>query len=128
MKSGERSRAVSTRSPSRRAASESSGSCRLFFASADWWPEVTLPSTHSARSMICRHCATCCLVRTWGICSIMTSSPCFAPAGRSEEHTSELQSRENLVCRLLLEKKKKQQHFRDNAPSAQSHFECPFND
>src|SRR5690606_20052064 len=28
---------------------------------------------------------------------------------RSEEHTSELQSRENLVCRLLLEKKKKQQ-------------------
>src|SRR5690606_41180681 len=25
------------------------------------------------------------------------------PAGRSEEHTSELQSRENLVCRLLLE-------------------------
>src|SRR5207302_6262390 len=28
------------------------------------------------------------------------------PAPRSEEHTSELQSRENLVCRLLLEKKK----------------------
>src|SRR5690606_41629839 len=29
------------------------------------------------------------------------------PLRRSEEHTSELQSRENLVCRLLLEKKKK---------------------
>src|SRR5207302_7577675 len=29
------------------------------------------------------------------------------PAPRSKEHTSELQSRENLVCRLLLEKKKK---------------------
>src|SRR2546430_11651129 len=29
---------------------------------------------------------------------------------RSEEHTSELQSQSNLVCRLLLEKKKKQQH------------------
>src|SRR3712207_8501681 len=28
-------------------------------------------------------------------------------AGRSEEHTSELQSRQYLVCRLLLEKKKK---------------------
>src|SRR5436305_5889981 len=28
-------------------------------------------------------------------------------AGRSEEHTSELQSRPHLVCRLLLEKKKK---------------------
>src|SRR5690606_42152793 len=40
-----------------------------------------------------------------------TPSP-FPPTGsttmssRSEEHTSELQSRENLVCRLLLEKKK----------------------
>src|SRR2546427_8065037 len=30
-----------------------------------------------------------------------------APAERSEEHTSELQSQSNLVCRLLLEKKKK---------------------
>src|SRR5690606_40221455 len=28
----------------------------------------------------------------------------YAPSWRSEEHTSELQSRENLVCRLLLEK------------------------
>src|SRR5690606_41011663 len=32
----------------------------------------------------------------------------FAMKHRSEEHTSELQSRENLVCRLLLEKKKLQ--------------------
>src|SRR3712207_7875953 len=31
------------------------------------------------------------------------------PAPRSEEHTSELQSRQYLVCRLLLEKKKKQE-------------------
>src|SRR2546430_8630612 len=29
-----------------------------------------------------------------------------APPARSEEHTSELQSQSNLVCRLLLEKKK----------------------
>src|SRR5690606_41602540 len=35
------------------------------------------------------------------------SSCCRQPFIRSEEHTSELQSRENLVCRLLLEKKKK---------------------
>src|SRR5690606_41233379 len=38
--------------------------------------------------------------------------PCCArrrgAAARSEEHTSELQSRENLVCRLLLEKKNTQ--------------------
>src|SRR5256885_16865162 len=31
----------------------------------------------------------------------------YAPGARSEEHTSELQSPCNLVCRLLLEKKKK---------------------
>src|SRR3712207_7492882 len=31
---------------------------------------------------------------------------------RSEEHTSELQSRQYLVCRLLLEKKKKKNSFR----------------
>src|SRR5256886_6474687 len=30
----------------------------------------------------------------------------YAESGRSEEHTSELQSQSNLVCRLLLEKKK----------------------
>src|SRR5260370_28072679 len=34
--------------------------------------------------------------------------PDGAPQRRSEEHTSELQSHLNLVCRLLLEKKKKQ--------------------
>src|SRR5947209_17214863 len=33
-------------------------------------------------------------------------SCCSPPASRSEEHTSELQSRQYLVCRLLLEKKK----------------------
>src|SRR5690349_22325184 len=35
------------------------------------------------------------------------SRPAPGPAFRSEEHTSELQSRRDLVCRLLLEKKKK---------------------
>src|SRR6266446_8678792 len=35
------------------------------------------------------------------------SGPRRPPRGRSEEHTSELQSPCNLVCRLLLEKKKK---------------------
>src|SRR3712207_7064797 len=35
-----------------------------------------------------------------------------AREARSEEHTSELQSRQYLVCRLLLEKKKKKYHCR----------------
>src|SRR2546427_4411577 len=36
------------------------------------------------------------------------STACPDSKARSEEHTSELQSQSNLVCRLLLEKKKKQ--------------------
>src|SRR2546422_5413862 len=39
-------------------------------------------------------------------------------AGRSEEHTSELQSRLHLVCRLLLEKKKKSSARRICPPTA----------
>src|SRR5690606_40409879 len=38
--------------------------------------------------------------------SLATGATALKAATRSEEHTSELQSRENLVCRLLLEKKK----------------------
>src|SRR2546430_12989963 len=39
---------------------------------------------------------------------------------RSEEHTSELQSQSNLVCRLLLEKKKhKQDHYRHYTQSTE---------
>src|SRR5438046_7509327 len=40
-------------------------------------------------------------------CPPSSSVSSWAPALRSEEHTSELQSLTNLVCRLLLEKKKK---------------------
>src|SRR5690606_39903497 len=40
----------------------------------------------------------------WSWCSSVP--PVVVVSLRSEEHTSELQSRENLVCRLLLEKKK----------------------
>src|SRR2546430_8683649 len=36
--------------------------------------------------------------------------PSESTVNRSEEHTSELQSQSNLVCRLLLEKKKKSNH------------------
>src|SRR2546430_6698669 len=48
---------------------------------------------------------SCCCIRN-------ACAACFAisfimpPTKRSEEHTSELQSQSNLVCRLLLEKKK----------------------
>src|SRR5690625_6913974 len=49
-------------------------------------------------------------------------TPSILPVGRSEEHTSELQSRGHLVCRLLLEKKKsiaatKEESYRTTNPS-----------
>src|SRR5688572_32258476 len=52
---------------------------------------------------------------------------------RSEEHTSELQSQSNLVCRLLLEKKKKKIFIDSNLTTrlfllydAQSKYHVPF--
>src|SRR2546422_11359916 len=65
----------------------------------------------------------CCLAYVPSNCAVPNTCPCIAPStsrlvapacnrsgvssARSEEHTSELQSRLHLVCRLLLEKKKK---------------------
>src|SRR5258707_10946654 len=57
-------------------------------------------------------------VTSGGMQAIQTIIQMIAGAGdhlddglRSEEHTSELQSRQYLVCRLLLEKKKKKRHI-----------------
>src|SRR5258706_11606084 len=47
--------------------------------------------------------------------SIECSQHILAKTGRSEEHTSELQSLTNLVCRLLLEKKKKKPSYKARA-------------
>src|SRR3712207_7890167 len=54
------------------------------------------------------------LTRLWPLLSSTLGAAIlglFLPQVRSEEHTSELQSRQYLVCRLLLEKKKKIQLF-----------------
>src|SRR2546428_291304 len=78
-------------------------------------------------AMTCRGCArvtserTCCscqvlvpglgsLVCRWPVFGCVVCAPAepeatITPSARSEEHTSELQSRSDLVCRLLLEKK-----------------------
>src|SRR5690606_41363485 len=60
------------------------------------WPAVRRPHrSGTLREPFARKASTStALINTW----------------RSEEHTSELQSRENLVCRLLLEKKKTNKH------------------
>src|SRR5438034_8108158 len=59
-------------------------------------------------------------VVTWGdaylgpIGPFAVSVPWWSEVERSEEHTSELQSHSDLVCRLLLEKKKKTEMMRKN--------------
>src|SRR2546430_16007589 len=64
-------------------------------------------AAHDGRARINRHTVFDCRMP-------LLSTQCLAQlerrrdeADRSEEHTSELQSQSNLVCRLLLEKKKK---------------------
>src|SRR2546429_1206563 len=49
----------------------------------------------------------------------------LADCGRSEEHTSELQSRLHLVCRLLLEKKNNRLIRQTCSPSLYSRFRVP---
>src|SRR2546428_10306096 len=46
-------------------------------------------------------------------------------AYRSEEHTSELQSRSDLVCRLLLEKKKTVTYHQPSMPRQREGLRCP---
>src|SRR3712207_8228492 len=58
------------------------------------------PNTYASRSV---GCTDCLYPQPWPLAPIIVDS---GPP-RSEEHTSELQSRQYLVCRLLLEKKKK---------------------
>src|SRR5258707_1080257 len=64
------------------------------------FPYTTLFRSVSSQVMpsVRRWCGTCCSTRP--MATVMVGPK------RSEEHTSELQSRQYLVCRLLLEKKK----------------------
>src|SRR5258708_15253757 len=80
-------------------------------ASAPWRQSPGMKSIVSPR----RNASFCHSVANWPVSDISTRSPADsvltsaasqAPVPRSEEHTSELQSPDHLVCRLLLEKKK----------------------
>src|SRR3712207_7615044 len=73
--------------------------------SLPWMLAAVTPSNVSAQSPPCRMKAS-----PAATLAILLRSSSHSPAktsGRSEEHTSELQSRQYLVCRLLLEKKKR---------------------
>src|SRR5690606_15719223 len=75
-----------------------SGALILVFVGVALWGTAALP-LHEHNSYVARNdCAW-----TPG-CVKDPAGPGWVEAFRSEEHTSELQSRENLVCRLLLEK------------------------
>src|SRR5690606_40652625 len=66
-------------------------------------PRTDASASSNPSEAVLRNC--CSIASCSGPSSEGTSSHPYS-AARSEEHTSELQSRENLVCRLLLEKKK----------------------
>src|SRR5437870_6157133 len=51
----------------------------------------------------------------WVLSSLLFAVRPYDPVSRSEEHTSELQSRGHLVCRLLLEKKKNTTRLNDSS-------------
>src|SRR5205809_1902218 len=81
---------------------------RLFFFNDTAPTEIYTLSLHDALP-ISRWCSN----RGASTGASSPSSPC---SSRSEEHTSELQSRLHLVCRLLLEKKKKLNYSPANLP------------
>src|SRR6266699_7050415 len=79
--------------------------CFFFFFNDTATTEIYTLSLHDALP-ISRPFADSPFSRTRSICSSLRLGNPASGGARSEEHTSELQSRPHLVCRLLLEKKK----------------------
>src|SRR3712207_7933509 len=82
----------------------------FFFFNDTATTEIYTLSLHDALP-ICTTCRAAKMLSptTLWVCTLLGTSLSVvtrAPTSRSEEHTSELQSRQYLVCRLLLEKKK----------------------
>src|SRR5437660_2275633 len=72
--------------------------------------DICHPSSRSDRApcvCACESCRRLPIFRPWRR-PVHNQNPALQDMHRSEEHTSELQSRGHLVCRLLLEKKKKE--------------------
>src|SRR2546427_2482990 len=79
----------------------------FFFFNDTATTEIYTLSLHDALPISSDSTTPITRVRWASSCPRSRSSSSRRPARRSEEHTSELQSQSNLVCRLLLEKKKK---------------------
>src|SRR5688572_32540158 len=67
---------------------------------------LTIMSHHVSWSIGNSPCQRRLAIGAWMSCPPAAHSTALLAQRRSEEHTSELQSQSNLVCRLLLEKKK----------------------
>src|SRR5258708_18690407 len=78
----------------------------FFFFNDTATTEIYTLSLHDALP-ICFFVESVCNLRTTTSAERINITIKSAPKYRSEEHTSELQSPDHLVCRLLLEKKKK---------------------
>src|SRR5690554_7754003 len=96
MKAGKR--AASVPSPTSRSSRVHSSACRCAASAFAYQASSVRASTMCDGIRSAYHCR---------IQSSSTTRPARRCLARSEEHTSELQSRPHLVCRLLLEKKKK---------------------
>src|SRR2546427_12115292 len=89
----------------------------LFFFNDTATTEIYTLSLHDALPISCRRLnASSCRVSSAARSPAWRISSASSRRGRSEEHTSELQSQSNLVCRLLLEKKKKVTAASDESP------------
>src|SRR2546430_13614591 len=77
----------------------------FFFFNDTATTEIYTLSLHDALPILCHTESETFMARWCVICPFRSSGK--RARARSEEHTSELQSQSNLVCRLLLEKKNK---------------------
>src|SRR5258707_9177048 len=86
----------------------------IFFFNDTATTEIYTLSLHDALPIYGRSHLSSAALMNWSMitCAPLAKSPNCAShsTSRSEEHTSELQSRQYLVCRLLLEKKKRESH------------------
>src|SRR2546429_6580541 len=81
--------------------------------SRDWSSDVCSSDLAAPRS-----------VRARGTPGLGPRAPGGPATSRSEEHTSELQSRLHLVCRLLLEKKKQKYHTKERTLTTSTLHTC----